>query len=126
MIESPISPREVFADLTQSSRAKHRRWTLPQALPYFDGHFPEGAILPAVAIVDASLCIVASLMGVEDLRLLEVSGAKFTQTIGPGDEVVIKATPGPPGEWTVDWRGANEDPADKPYVWLKLKVGTDG
>ena len=107
-----LDTRAIFADI-------RREWTIPADLPYFDGHFPEKPVFPAVGIVDASLALVRRESGQEDLQLLGVVSAKFTQILGPGARVVIAAERVQDDQWQLDW----SDGAATKFASLRLKVG---
>ena len=59
---------------------------------WFDGHFPEIAVLPGVA----QLAIVAGVLGEalgKQVRIREVSRARFKQAILPGDAIEVQIRP---------------------------------
>ena len=53
------------------------KWTVPEGLPFFKGHFPKGAILPSVISLEASLELIGLVLNKEDILLKEVKTAKF-------------------------------------------------
>ncbi len=80
-------------------------WEIPKDLPYFDGHFPGLPVLPAVAIVDISLCLLKNGIMSPTVRLQGVTSAKFMHPLGPGQRVdVIASQQG--ADWDVKWLDA--------------------
>ncbi|MCA8917928.1 MAG: hypothetical protein KDB68_05605 [Planctomycetes bacterium] len=55
---------------------------------FFKGHFPEGPVLPAVVQVAAAVHFAGRALG-REVRLAEVSRAKFMNPTGPGRELVM-------------------------------------
>ena len=55
---------------------------------FFRGHFPDGPVLPAVVQVAAAVHFAGRLLG-REVRLAEVSRAKFMNPSGPGRELVL-------------------------------------
>src|SRR4051812_43771658 len=79
-------------------------------LPYFEGHFPEMPVLPAMAVIDASLLAIAR-AGEAPVELETLTSAKFTGFIRPGSKVRIRFTregDGPGNHWRVRWKNAGE------------------
>ncbi|MCC7507758.1 MAG: hypothetical protein IT464_00105 [Planctomycetes bacterium] len=58
---------------------------------FFQGHFPGRAVLPAVVQIATVVCFASKLAGTE-LRLAEVTRAKFTNPTGPGRELAMHLT----------------------------------
>lgn len=58
---------------------------------FFEGHFPERPVLPAVVQVAAAVDFASRVAG-ERLRLCEVTRAKFTNPTGPGRELLMHIT----------------------------------
>tara|TARA_Y100001970_G_C13937218_1_gene701301 strand:- start:325 stop:711 length:387 start_codon:yes stop_codon:yes gene_type:complete len=80
------------------------KWTVPEGLPFFKGHFPKGAILPSVISLEASLELIGLVLNKEDILLKEVKTAKFFAPVTPGSKVVIKGkTKNSENHWLVDW-----------------------
>jgi len=67
-------------------------WTPSTSLPYFEGHFPENPILPAVAIIDATLSFLSQKLDHPNLEISELVNCKFTGIIQPGNDLVIRFT----------------------------------
>jgi 3-hydroxymyristoyl/3-hydroxydecanoyl-(acyl carrier protein) dehydratase len=55
---------------------------------FFRGHFPEGPVLPAVVQVAAAVHFAGRMLE-REVRLFEVTRAKFTHPAGPGRELVL-------------------------------------
>jgi 3-hydroxymyristoyl/3-hydroxydecanoyl-(acyl carrier protein) dehydratase len=116
-----ISTLEVFQSLNALGSSLTREWKVPTDLPYFNGHFPGNPIFPAVGIVDASICVLASVLNEPNLVVPTILSAKFTHPIAPGDFVRISCKRLGGREWSVDWRQADEG-GDKAYASLRLQV----
>jgi 3-hydroxymyristoyl/3-hydroxydecanoyl-(acyl carrier protein) dehydratase len=56
---------------------------------FFDGHFPQGPVLPAVVQIAAALHF-GSKLADGPLQLVEVTRAKFTNPTGPGCELALQ------------------------------------
>ena len=59
---------------------------------WFDGHFPEIAVLPGVA----QLAVVADVLGkflAKPVRVTNVSRVRFKQAIGPSELIDVQVTP---------------------------------
>ena len=115
-----ISTPHVFQSLTDAGDSLSREWTVPADLPYFQGHFPGNPIFPAVGIVDASICVLASVLSEPDLVVPVILAAKFTHPIAPGEVVRIVCKRLGGREWNVEWREAGS--GDKSYASLRLQV----
>lgn len=55
---------------------------------FFEGHFPDGPVLPAVVQISASVRLAGRVAG-RELRLAEVTRAKFTNPTGSGRELTL-------------------------------------
>jgi len=68
--------------------------------PQFTGHFPDAPVMPGVMIIEAmaqasGLLTQLSRDGTADdamFYLVKVNNAKFTQIVGPGDQLIIKSS----------------------------------
>ncbi len=58
---------------------------------FFQGHFPGRPVLPAVVQIAAVVGLASRLAGTE-LRLSEVTRAKFMAPTGPGRELALRLT----------------------------------
>jgi 3-hydroxymyristoyl/3-hydroxydecanoyl-(acyl carrier protein) dehydratase len=97
---SHLAPTLSAADSAQGSAT----WTVPGDLPYFNGHFPGAPILPAIAIIDASLVLLQK--HTPTLNLSSVDAAKFLCPITPGQSVRIEWTAAGEHLWDVEWKKA--------------------
>lgn len=95
-----MHPDDLFAPLIRPSEEGVAVWTLPTDFPYFDGHFPGMPVFPAVGILDASWYFLKQIS--PELSMYNVTSAKFSKPIGPGQRVRMQAQ----GQ-TVDWYDAN-------------------
>ncbi len=76
--------------------------TIPETLPYFDGHFPGNPVLPGVAMMDLSLEALR-VHAEENRSLVGVRSAKYLALIQPQDTVQIACTKNSDSEWQVVW-----------------------
>lgn len=69
--------------------------------PYFQGHFPNHPVMPGVSIIEAmaqasgilSRLAIGELKSDDDIfYLVKVDKAKFTKTVGPGDQLHLHTT----------------------------------
>ncbi len=82
------------------------KWTVPANLPYFEGHFPGNPILPAVAIIDFSLCLISKILK-QEMLLKGISKAKFTEVVKPNQIMIIEAKLEKSGAWNINWLREN-------------------
>jgi len=104
-----IKPEYVFKEILSGVRGNVGTvqsvvWTIPSDLPYFDGHFPQNPIFPAIGIVDASTSLLSQFTGRPDLYLKSIPMAKFLSPITPGQTVRIEWSPEGETEWLVEWK----------------------
>jgi 3-hydroxymyristoyl/3-hydroxydecanoyl-(acyl carrier protein) dehydratase len=78
--------------LTQSETQVELCLTIPENLYYFQGHFPEAAILPGVAQLDWVMQYLAQFFGVDSTDLLSVDALKFQNIIRPNYQVTLTLT----------------------------------
>lgn len=78
---------------------------LPQKLSYFEGHFPQRPILPAVGILDITGYFLSKYLKVGS-EIRKVVGCKIRQPMGPGDFVRISFKKD--REWDAFWRTGPE------------------
>lgn len=57
---------------------------------FFQGHFPDGPVLPAVVQIAAVVRLAGKILG-QDVALAEVTRAKFMAPTGPGRELTLTA-----------------------------------
>jgi 3-hydroxymyristoyl/3-hydroxydecanoyl-(acyl carrier protein) dehydratase len=77
-------------------------WQVPEELPYFEGHFPEMPILPAVAIVDASFAFLGQKLQ-KEISLESIRSGKFLGPIVPCTNLKIKYTQRDETGWLIHW-----------------------
>jgi len=84
-----------FIEVSESTNLESRQnfsvvWTAAPSLPYFRGHFPENPILPAVAIIDATVSFLRQRIANPMIEISELVNCKFTGVIVPSEKLVIK------------------------------------
>jgi 3-hydroxymyristoyl/3-hydroxydecanoyl-(acyl carrier protein) dehydratase len=107
------------------------RLAIPSSGPLFDGHFPGRPILPAVALLDRTVRLLAAagarpaLRGIPSLRL--------RRPVAPGDVLdLVAPAPAPDGRARFEVRRAAESVADgvvllgEPSTPLAVGPGADG
>ena len=93
-IQRMIDPAEVF-QFTRIERDGDRAsaaWRAEATCPYFDGHFPQMPVLPAVGLLDGSLELLRVLGHERPAVKLSLRKAKFSGMLLPGTEVKIIVT----------------------------------
>jgi 3-hydroxymyristoyl/3-hydroxydecanoyl-(acyl carrier protein) dehydratase len=90
-----INPKSTFNLSLEFLRLEktqaHYEWLVPGDLPYFDGHFPDNAVLPAIAIVDFSLELITFAFK-KPVEMVRIRSARFTEIITPGSKIDILLT----------------------------------
>ncbi len=66
-------------------------WKVPEDLPYFQGHFPNQPVLPAVAVIDLVLHLISQVHS-QDYKFKNIKSAKFAAVISPNDELEVQMT----------------------------------
>jgi len=66
------------------------KWVIPNNLPYFEGHFPNNPVLPAIALIDLVLYIISKIEVSSPIKIKSIQTAKFSEVYIPGDIVLIK------------------------------------
>lgn len=66
---------------------------VPDGSPWFDGHFPEEPVLPAIAQLGMVFDLLFRVLGV-GFRILEIKRVRFRQLIRPGERIVLVLSPG--------------------------------
>lgn len=77
-------------DLQMTATGFEARFLFPGMLPVFAGHFPEGALVPGVFLIEAVRLCAERAVG-RPLRTLEVTEAKFSAPVLPDQGVVVTA-----------------------------------
>jgi 3-hydroxymyristoyl/3-hydroxydecanoyl-(acyl carrier protein) dehydratase len=105
-----ITPENIF-DFSTAHETCHGNpgvcevgWQVPANLPYLNGHFPDRPIVPAVAMIDASIVLLQQFLKQPALRLRAVKQAKFMAPLTVGDQVQIASRAGRDGAWDIDWK----------------------
>jgi len=80
---------ETIIEKTESSVVLE--FSVPGSSPYFDGHFPDFPILPAVAQMELIIRFAARHLGT-GVGLLEVRRLKFTRIVRPSSPLLLKLT----------------------------------
>lgn len=104
-----IDPAEYIEGVIANSSAKDLTgctffWKVPPELPYFEGHFPERPILPAVAIIDLVLEFIKKAQNNHQLQLLKVVQAKFMRPISPQDSLCVELSSSENQQWNATLR----------------------
>jgi 3-hydroxymyristoyl/3-hydroxydecanoyl-(acyl carrier protein) dehydratase len=107
-----IDPRHVFRSLSASpvqgpltvGTTVRTVWNIPHDLPYFNGHFPQSPILPAIAIADASTYYLQQVLAQPEIRIKSIVSAKFLRPILPQQTVALELRRLGEREWQVDWQ----------------------
>ena len=68
-------------------------FSVPPASPYFDGHFPEFSLLPAVAQMELIIRIAAEYLGT-GIDIFEMRRIKFTKFILPNTLLLLRLEKG--------------------------------
>jgi 3-hydroxymyristoyl/3-hydroxydecanoyl-(acyl carrier protein) dehydratase len=94
-------------------------WNVPANLPYFQGHFRDNPVLPAIALLDLSLAMINSLDSNLKRTFLTIKTAKFSEVIKPGDTLLIIIKSDVTNQsYTLDFKNQNETTVSKLNVQL--------
>lgn len=88
------------------------RWAPPAELSYFRGHFPGNPVLPAVAMIDATVQLVRQIAGEPRLELSGLKSAKFMHPVTPGLPIEIQLTRIAGDHWKALWKTGSQSVAD--------------
>lgn len=86
--------------------------TIQSDLKYFEGHFPNNPILPAVCFIDASLEYIRQINGNPILSIFKIKSAKFLGVVLPNDEITLKLVAQDKHNWTITWLKGSETVCD--------------
>jgi len=64
-------------------------FSIPETSPYFDGHFPESPILPALAQVEICVRFAAQYLGT-GIDVSEIKRIKFSSRVHPGRTHILR------------------------------------
>jgi len=108
-----IQPEVVFKKMYPAGNERPHAlvWKVDPELPYFNGHFPQSPILPAIAIIDASTYLLQQILNSPNLRVKKVIAAKFLSPIQPNQTVHIELQKQSENEWQIDWKNGAEPEA---------------
>jgi 3-hydroxymyristoyl/3-hydroxydecanoyl-(acyl carrier protein) dehydratase len=122
--EFRFAPHELSCNsLTPHTGCFRTQWQVPKSLPYFNGHFPENPVLPAVAILDATGELIRQSLGLSQVTLSGVKSAKFMSPITPGLLLEIDLHRLSETEWQVEWKNPGLPPANHLVALLFLFCG---
>ncbi len=82
--------------------------TFPKSLSYFEGHFPQFPVLPAVALVDVSFYFARLRnLGLPKFQLKKVDYLKIKSPLGPGQEIKIDYSKKSSNSYEATWKLAD-------------------
>lgn len=84
---------------------------------YFTGHFPDQAVLPAVAIIDISHFLISKIQHSE--RIAKVENFRIRNPVLPEVRIMVTIQQESPGSFQIHWRRA-EDPIVVAELNLKM------
>lgn len=79
-------------------------WTVNGEIPFFEGHFPDSPVLPAICIIDISLLLLKKKFPKINLREINIKKSKFMDMVTPNQKVIITATLETEELWRVLWQ----------------------
>lgn len=111
---------EKAEDVSTGESKLRATWLVPNDLPYLEGHFPSQPIVPAVAMIDASVELLRRSFGVGGFRGIKTS--KFMNPLVPGLTVEIECKKVGERDWTVDWKTISEAKEHTPSFHLIARL----
>jgi len=96
-----------FTAPTTPTNSHAALWTVPEDLEYFNGHFSNNPVLPAVAILDVSLEFLRQLQKNPRLEIQSIRASKFMMPVVPKMTVQITLksfSESKENRWEVEWR----------------------
>jgi 3-hydroxyacyl-[acyl-carrier-protein] dehydratase len=84
----------------RTEEAATGRFRFDPGLSVFAGHFPGRPLVPGVFLVEAARLVCATALDGLDLRVAEVTRAKFSGEVSPGVEVSVAVRLSGEGPWT--------------------------
>lgn len=88
-----IDTQKIFSfesiDTNDSPEKFSAKWSVSPDLPYFQGHFPDNPILPAIALLDLSKELLQLTLN-KTIQFKSVGSAKFLEPIKPHDTLSIE------------------------------------
>lgn len=97
-----------FAQVGEDQGKLSAQWEVNGELPFFDGHFPDNPILPAICIIDISLHLISQFYPQISLQEIQVKRSKFMAMVHPGDVVEILAESDDEKNWKVVWQNTKD------------------
>lgn len=70
---------------------------------YFHGHFPNSAVLPAVAILDISHYFLETYILKEKQKLKKLESFRVKSPVLPNQNIILKIEKTPLGQFQVNW-----------------------
>ena len=99
-----IEPKEIFHftknDFKNFEGSNFLDFIIPKDFPYFEGHFPNNPIVPAIAFIDLSENILFKILDPKKVKIEKIKKAKFTEVILPQDKIRIIFNSETPSDWT--------------------------
>lgn len=106
--------------LTQSGTSACATLQFKGSEVFFDGHFPERPVLPAVVQLAAAVFVAGRVAG-QDLQLVEVTRATFLNPTGPGVPLTLEVSLEPAEEGRLRVKASLRQ-SDQPVAELSLRV----
>lgn len=97
--------------------------TLDPGLAFFDGHFPDQAILPAAIALELTVLVVQILYQMPEAQLSEVKRSKILQNLLAGDRVRIELNRLDPEHFTATWYRLSDEPSELAIDWRLTLFG---
>ena len=96
-----IDTQKIFSfdclDLKDAPTKFNAKWSVSPQLPYFEGHFPENPVLPAVALLDLSTELLNIILK-KSVIFKSMSSAKFLTPVKPQDILSVELNSGKSSE----------------------------
>lgn len=92
---------------TPSSQPIEINLKLPSDFPYFDGHFPDYPVLPAVAFLDISRFFIVSHFQHIKGHVNNVSNFRIKATVTPKQIILIRIIESDKNNFKIEWLDNN-------------------
>ena len=83
-------------------------WKVNADLPFFEGHFPENPILPAICIIDISLHLLSLSYPQTSFKEINIKRSKFMAMVRPEQDVEILAESEDEKSWKILWKSVSD------------------
>jgi 3-hydroxymyristoyl/3-hydroxydecanoyl-(acyl carrier protein) dehydratase len=103
-VDKQISDLIQFKIESLSKESIQADLTINDQLPFFQGHFPNNPILPAVSIIDICLSLLSEVTPDLSYSSVDVKRCKFMGMVRPGQEISIQADKDSHEAWRLNWR----------------------